>query len=466
MFEATETSEVGNALAERSIDEPSIATIRFGVEARPPLGQLILYAVQHVVVMFTAMITPPLVIGQLLGLPTETRVSMLSGVMLGCGLGTLVSTLGLFGFGARLPLLLGAYAVYIGPVVAIAKTQGLPAAVGGMLVGALFLVALSPFVGVVRRLFPPLVVGILLIVTGLSLIRIAINVSLAVGTPYQGQPATFLFLIGSVVVIAVVSSIRGPARTFAVLVTVVAAYLVALISGYANISGLASAPLITIPSVLPFSIAWPDPASLSTILIYNVVAAIYTMSITIALCDMLKTAAPAGRLRSAVAGDGLGSLLSVIFGGLPLISYDQNVGAISLTGVGSRFVVAVAGGLIAIMAFVPKFAAIFTAVPPFIFGGTLLFMFGMIVAIGIKILSGNMTSQRELVIVAGSAAIAAATNLAPPAVFDAFSPAIRILASDGIITGLVTAIVLNIALPSTRHGDRQPDSIPPTMRST
>ena len=77
---------------------------------------------------------------------------------------------------------------------------------------------------------------------------------------------------------------------------------------------------------------------MTSILIYQVVAAIYTMSITIALCVLVRVEPTERRIRGAVAGDGLGSVIAVIFGGVPLISYDQNVGAISLTGVASRHV--------------------------------------------------------------------------------------------------------------------------------
>ena len=119
------TSEtVGAALAnEGGRAGVTILDLRYDLEDKPPAVQSILFGLQHVLIMFTAMIAAPLVIGQLLNLSPVLRTTMLTGVMLGCGIGTIISALGIGWVGSRLPLLLGAYAVYIGPVVAIAKTS-------------------------------------------------------------------------------------------------------------------------------------------------------------------------------------------------------------------------------------------------------------------------------------------------------------------------------------------------------
>jgi NCS2 family nucleobase:cation symporter-2 len=157
------------------------------------------------------------------------------------------------------------------------------------------------------------------------------------------------------------------------------------------------------------------------------------------------------RVRGAIAGDGLGSTIAVLFGGVPLISYDQNVGAISLTGVASRFVVAISGAILIAMAFLPKIGAIIGMVPPFVLGGTLVFMFGMIAVVGIKIISEAMKSQRDLLILAAAFGLCAVVNYAPPSVFEIFPPALRILAGDGIVVGTLTAVLLNIALPKPKE---------------
>jgi xanthine/uracil permease len=133
---------------------------------------------------------------------------------------------------------------------------------------------------------------------------------------------------------------------------------------------------------------------------------------------------------------------------ISLVSYDQNVGAISLTGVASRFVIAVAGGILVLMAFFPKFAAVISVIPPFLLGGTLLFMFGMIAVVGVRILSQAMRSQREVLLVAVSVGLSTIVNFAPAPVFEMFPGAVRILAADGIVVGTLAAVVLNLVLPA------------------
>jgi uracil-xanthine permease len=443
-------TDVGRALAnDGEVVRPTLLALRYGLEDRPKILSTTLFAVQHVLIMFTAMIAAPLVIGQTLNLSPELRVAMVTGVMIGCGVATIVSALGIGWIGARLPLLLGAYAVYIGPVVAIAKESSLAAATSAMLIGGVLLFALSPLIGKTRALFPPLVIGTLLIVTGETLIRIAVNLATGANTPFAGKPITVALLVGSILLILTINRLTsGYVRALSVFLAVVTLYVIAFPLGLANVSGVAAAPWFRLPQFMPYGwFEWPSTAGLITVIVYHFVAAVYTMSITLALCEMLGVEGSEARIRGAVAIDGLGSAFAALFGGVPLISYDQNVGAISLTGVGSRFVVAAAGAILVAMALLPKVAAVIAIVPPFILGGTLIFMFGMIATIGVGILGNCMRGQRDILVVAASVGLATAVNFAPPIVFEAVTPALRIVAGDGIVIGTIAAVILNLILP-------------------
>lgn len=446
-----EHDRVGSLLAEEGAPAGAnllVLSLRYRLEDRPPPIASFLFGLQHVLIMFTAMIASPLVIGGLLNLSPDLRGSMMAGVMLGCGVGTLISALGFFWIGGRLPLVLGAYVVYIGPVVAIAKSESLAAATAALLIGAAVLLAVSPVIGKMRALFPPLVVGTLLVVTGESLIKVAANIAFGVNTPYFGHPLTFVILAGSMILIIAINMLtKGAAKSLSVFLAVVCIYLVSIPMGLTNVKAIAEAPWLRLPRLLPYGLAWPSAGAIATILIYHFVAAIYTVSITLALCKMVGVDASESRVRGAVAADGFGSVVAAVFGGVPLISYDQNVGAISLTGVGSRFVVASAGVLLVVMALVPKIGLAIGIVPTFVLGGTLIFMFGMIVVVGVSILADSLCSQRDLLIVAASVALSTTINFAPPAVFDVFPPSVRLLVTDGIIIGTLTAVLLNLALP-------------------
>jgi NCS2 family nucleobase:cation symporter-2 len=443
---------VGKVLAEEGTGRAgvSILNLRYGLEDKPGPVPAALFGLQHVLVMFTAMIAAPLVIGQLLNLSPELRTTMVTGVMLGCGIGTIVSAIGIFWVGARLPLLLGAYAVYIGPVVAMAKTTSLAAATTAMVIGGLVLFVLSPLLGKLRPLFPPVVVGTLLVITSETLIRIAVNIAAGVNTPYAGKPITIFLVLGSIVLILAINRLtRGFMRALSVFLALVCLYLISIPLGLANFHLIENAPWFRLPAIAPYGgFAWPDTAGLITVIVYHLIAAIYTMSITLALCSMLQIEGTERRVRGAVAADGLGSAVAALFGGVPLISYDQNVGAISLTGVGSRFVVAVAGVILVLMALLPKIGALIAIVPPFVLGGTLIFMFGMIGAVGVGILADSLRSQRDLLLFAASLGLSTAVNFAPPTLFEVVPQSVRILAADGIVIGTAVAVVLNLVLPA------------------
>ena len=451
MTTVTPAEQTGSMMAgEGAPSGVPILKLRYALEDKPGALATTLFGLQHVLVMFVAMIAAPLVIGQLLDLPADQRSNMLTGVMLGCGIGTIVSALGLGFVGARLPIVLGAYSVYIGPVVAMAKASSLAGASTAMMLGGLVLFALSPVIGKMRALFPPVVIGTLLVITGITLIRIAVSLAAGTTTSYAGSPLVFAFAIGSVALILAVNRLtRGFWRALSVFIALLCLYLVSIALGLADFAVVAKAPWFRLPSVLPYGpFVWPQTSGLITVLVYHLVAAIYTMSITLALCRMLGVEGTERRVRGAVAADGLGSAVAALFGGVPLISYDQNVGAISLTGVGSRFVVAAAGGILVLMALVPKIGALVAIIPPFVLGGTLIFMFAMIAAVGVGILADSMKNQRDLLVLAASLGLAMAVDFAPPALFDALAPSVRILAADGIVVGTVMAVVLNLVLPS------------------
>ena len=155
------------------------------------------------------------------------------------------------------------------------------------------------------------------------------------------------------------------------------------------------------------SFTWPQTSGLITVLVFHLVPAVSTMSITLALCRMLGVEGTERRVRGAVAG-----------------------------------------GILVLMALVPKIGALIAIVPPFVLGGTLIFMFAMIAAVGVGMLADSMRSQRDLLLLAASLGLAMAVDFAPPALFEALAPSVRILAADGIVVGTAMAVVLNLVLPN------------------
>ena len=142
-----------------------------------------------------------------------------------------------------------------------------------------------------------------------------------------------------------------------------------------------------------------------TVVVCFFATAVETTGHTLAVCRITGVPGEDWRIRGAVSNDGLGSIISALFGGMALTSYSQNIGVISLTGVGSRFVVAAGGAFLIVMAMIPKVGAIIALMPNAVLGGVLLFMFGMVASVGLDIIGRNMTSRRDALIVASSLAL-------------------------------------------------------------
>ena len=427
---------------------PGLVRFRFGIEDKPPPFQLVLFGLQHVLIMFVAMVASPLAVGQLLDLPQEARITLVTSCMLGCGIGTLVASLGVGPIGPRLPIVLGIWAPLIGQIVVIAKETSLGAATSTMVICGLIVFALSPTFEKLRRFFPPVVIGTVLLVAGTALMKIGLSVSFGTNTAYFAKPITLALLIGSIVLIIVLNRFgRGLVRLLSVFLTLVCAYVVAVSLGLASFDPIVAAPWFRMPTLAPFGLDWPSLAGLISVLVIMLVAAIEATSLAIAMCDIVGIRSTERHVVGVVSADGLCSAISAAFGGIPLVSYAQNFGAITLTGVASRFAVAAGGAILVLMAFVPKVGAILTIVPPFVIGGTLIFTFGMIVSVGVGILGACMKDQRDAVLVAASIAMSAAATFMPPQMAEFITPSLRIILGDGLVMGIITAVVLNIVMP-------------------
>lgn len=425
------------------------AKLDFELNDYPGPVKTALFGIQHVLVMFTAMVGGPLIVGRLLNLPEETRVLMVSGTMIGCGIATMISSLGLGFIGPRLPIVMGVFYIFIGPMVAIAKDVNLAAAMTALIIGGAVQFAWSPLIGRLHRFFPPIVTGTTILLIGSGLMKVGISVASGFGTPAFGKPLTLGLAALMIVLILVISRYaKGFVRALSLFVTMIIGYIIATAVGLIDLGTLGKAGWIAVPSPFPYGgLEWPGLIGVITVIVCFFATAVETTGHTLAVTRICGVPPEGWRIRGAVANDGLGSALSAVFGGMALTSYSQNIGVISLTGVGSRFVVAFGGFFLILMALVPKVGAIIALMPNAVLGGVLLFMFGMVASVGVDIIGRNMTSRRDALILAASLGVGLGIQAAPPGAFDAIPQALRILVTDGIVMGILLAMVLNLVFP-------------------
>ena len=421
----------------------------YQIEDYPGFVKSALFGLQHVLVMFTAMVGAPLIVAKILNMPPDMRVTIVTASMLGSGIGTLISSLGLSFVGPRLPIVMGVFYVFIGPIVSVTHQISLAAAMTAIMIGGVIQFAISPIIGKLHRFFPPIVSGTILVVIGTCLLKLAVGVAVGTNTPAYGKPTTLFLAALMLVLILVISRFgKGIFRSLSLFIAMVVGYFAAGAFGLIHFNTVLAAPWFTIPSVMPYGgFVWPGIVPIVVMVVCFLAAAGETTGHTLAVSEICGVEASEARIRGAVSNDGLSSFISSLFGGIPLTSYSQNIGALSITGVGSRFVVAFGGAFLILMSLVPKLGAIIALMPAPVLGGALIFMFGMIASVGVQIIGKNMNSRRDMILFAASIGIALALMTAPPDALNAIPAIVKILVGDGIVMGITTAFVLNLLLP-------------------
>ncbi len=162
----------------------------FQLDDYPGPMKTALFGIQHVLVMFTAMVGGPLIVARLLNLSPAVRIEMITGTMIGCGIATMISALGVSFIGPRLPIVMGVFYIFIGPLVAISKEVSLAAAMTALMIGGAVQFAWSPLIGRMQRFFPAIVTGTTIVLIGTGLMKIGISVATGANSPAFGKPLT------------------------------------------------------------------------------------------------------------------------------------------------------------------------------------------------------------------------------------------------------------------------------------
>ena len=421
----------------------------------PPIGQAIPLGLQHVLAMFASNVTPSIIIAGAAGLAFggAEQIYLIQMAMLFAGIATLFQTIGVGPIGSRLPIMQGTSFAFVGVLAGVAATQGLSVALTACIIAGLIHFALGSIIQNLRFMFPPLVTGLVILAIGLYLIPVAIKYSAGGAAEFQMNAESFGSLMHwSVALTVVVVSLfckfmtKGLISNAAVLIGLIAGYIVAIFMGMVSFGGVAKSAWFQIPEVMPYGFEFSLGAVIGVTLV-SIVSAIETVGDTSAT-----TKAGAGRdatdeeISGATYADGLGTAVAGVFGGLPNTSFSQNVGIVGMTGIMSRHVVTIAGIIMIICGLIPKIGAVISSMPLPVLGGGVIVMFGMVAAAGMNMLSTISMNRRNMIIISVSLAIGLGLNLVPSAV--QYLPGIwKTLATSAVAPTALIAVVLNLALP-------------------
>ena len=421
----------------------------------PPMGQAAPLGLQHVLAMFASNVTPSIIVAGAAGLQFggAEQVYLIQMAMLFAGIATLFQTIGFGPVGARLPIMQGTSFAFVGVLAGIAATQGLGVALTSCIIGGLIHFALGSVIANIRYLFPPLVTGLVILAIGLYLVPVGIKYAAGGAADFQMAAESFGSLMHWTVALTVIVvalgfkfMTKGILSNAAILLGLIAGYLVAFMFGMVNFAAVGKASWVTGLQTLPYGFEFNLGAVIG-VTIVSIVSAVETIGDTSATAK-----AGAGReatdeeISGATYADGLGTAVAGVFGGLPNTSFSQNVGIVGMTGIMSRHVVTIAGAIMVICGLIPKIGAIIASMPLPVLGGGVIVMFGMVAAAGLNVLSEVKMSRRNMIIIALSLSIGLGFNLVPSAV--QYLPGIwKTLATSAVAPTAFLAIVLNQILP-------------------
>lgn len=415
----------------------------YGVEDRPTWAETLLLALQHILAAFAGIVAVPLVIGSVLEFSPQETGLMVSATVFASGLTTVIQSR----WGSRLANMMGTDFTFVNPSIAVGAKLGVAGIVTATMTAAVVELLLSRFIRPLLRFFPPLIIGIVVSLIGVTLLPVSIDwMAGGVGAPDYGSLKNLsVGLIVLVFTLLLSHFGKGMWKTAAVFLGLVFGYLLSVVLGMVDFTAVADAAWFALPNPLRYGVKFDLASTLSFVPAYFV-SAIGTVGVMMATAEASKVKLESHRLAAGVGVDGLGSILSGFFGAGPNTTFSQNVGLITLTKVASRQVMIVAGLILASLGLFPKLAALISVMPSPVLGGVGVIMFGLVAAQGLKTLSQVALGDRELLIISVAFALGIGVTVRPD-ILNNLPEALKMVFSSGISTGTLVALVLNIALP-------------------
>jgi NCS2 family nucleobase:cation symporter-2 len=431
------------------------------VDQRPPAGRMLAGGLQHVLVMYAGAIAVPLIVGGAFRLPKEQVAFLINADLFACGVATLIQSVGIWKFGIRLPVIMGVTFVAVGPIAAMASTGiTITDVFGAVIAAGVFTVAVAPLAGRLVRYFPPVVTGTIILVIGVTLLRIGINwAGGGIGARNFGDPLNLVIMLLVLVTILGINRLfDGFVASIAVLLGLLIGFVVAMALGLVDFAGLRDADWFALVHPFRFGLPTFDLSAIATLCIVMIVTMVESTGMFLALGEICERNIGAAEIVRGLAADGLGTIIGGVFNTFPYTSFSQNVGLVGVTGVRSRWVVATSGAILIAFGLFPKMGSVVASIPQPVLGGAALVMFGMVVATGIRILARvDYASRYNPLIIAVSVAVGM-IPLVAPAFFAQLPKWMGPLMGSGITLATVSAVLLNALFNGAEEPAARPRS--------
>lgn len=427
----------------------------YKIEDKPSFKDAVFAAFQHLLAIFVAIITPPLIIAGALDLDLETTSFLVSMALFASGVSTFIQCRRVGPLGAGLLCVQGTSFSFIGPIISAGLAGGLPLIFGCTIAAAPVEMIVSRTFRYLKQIITPLVSGIVVLLIGLSLIKVGIiscgggNAAMSDGTFGNWQNLSIAALV-LVSVLFFNKSKNKYIRMSSIVLGLLVGYVLAYILGRVDLSGMETTKiaLLNIPVPFKYGLSLNLSSFIAIGLIYLITAIEATGDIT--ANSMISGEPVEGdkyikRVSGGVLADGFNSLLAGVFNSFPNSIFAQNNGLIQLTGVASRRVGYYIAAMLIVLGLFPGIGLIFSLMPDPVLGGATLLMFGTVAAAGIRIIAAQDIDRKATMILAISMSLGLGVELMPD-VLRNISLDLRGIFSLGITTGGLAAIISNMLI--------------------
>ena len=441
------------------------SAIIYGIEDHPPFKEAFFAALQHLLAIFVAIITPPLIIAGALNLDLETTGFLVSMALFASGVSTFIQCRRVGSIGTGLLCIQGTSFSFIGPIISTGLALwydrisgkplagGLPLIFGVCMAGSVVEMLISRILKYAKKVITPLVSGIVVTLIGMSLVKVGITA--CGGGVIAKENGTFgsfenlgLALLVLVLIIFFNRSNNKYLRMSSIVIGLVVGYVVAYFMGMIDFSSVQSYSGVNIPVPFKYGLAFSWSSFIAVGLIYMITAIEAYGDIT--ANSMISGEPVEGekfikRASGGILADGFNSFLAGAFNSFPNSVFAQNNGMIQLTGVASRYVGYYIAAFLVILGLFPAVGLVFSLMPEPVLGGATLLMFGTVAAAGIRIIASQNINRKATLVIALSFSLGLSVEFIPE-ILNSCSDTIKNIFSSGITTGGLTAIVSNVLI--------------------
>lgn len=424
----------------------------YGLNDRPPLRETLFAALQHLLAIFVAIITPPLIIANAIQLDQETTSFLVSMSLMVSGVATFIQCRRLGKIGCGLLCIQGTSFSFIGPIITAGLAGGLPVIFGATVAGSVVEMFVSRILKYARRIITPLVSGIVVTLIGMSLIKVGI-ISCGGGNasaPDFGSLQNIgIALMVLVLIIIFNRSSNRFLRMGSIVIGLIVGYAVSWWLGMVDFSSIQSYAGINYPQPFKYGLSFDFSSILGLGLVYLITSIEAYGDIT---ANSLISEEPVEgetfiqRAEGGILADGFNSMIAgLFFSSFPNSIFAQNNGMIQLTGVASRYVGYFIAALLIILGVFPAIGNVFSLMPAPVLGGATLLMFGTVAAAGIRIIASQTINRKATLVMAISFAMGLSVEMVPD-ILKQLPDSLQSIFSSGITTGGLTAIITNMVI--------------------